>query len=256
MMLSVITPSLNQASFLAGTIRSVLDQSTSFPFELIVVDGGSTDGTVEILRQCTGNIRWITERDSGQSEAVNKGVEMAKGTIIGWLNSDDLYVPGALQKVMDQFILNPDRVWLFGNSMIVNESGQEIRKAITWYKNLKSKRFYPDHLLYENFISQPSVFIRKDAFLQAGGLDTSLHYAMDYDLWLRLTRISNPVVIYEPLSKFRIHKSSKSRKDHRALFREQYRIHKRYDNRYGYLLLHQLHILAICAIYKLINPKT
>jgi len=253
MKLSIITPSFNQAGFIEETIRSVLDQETGMPVEHIVVDGGSDDGTVDILKKYSGKVIWLSEKDEGQSDAVNKGVEMASGNIIGWLNSDDLYLPGSLKKVEDAFNEKPESLWLYGDCRMIDEQGREVRKWITSYKNRLSRSFSYNKLLLENFISQPAVFFRKDAFLSAGKLDLSLGYAMDYDLWIRLSRLGEPAVIHEDLALFRLHSGSKSIRNYQNLFSEQYRVHERYDRNRMLLLKHRFHIAKIMTLYRLMD---
>ena len=161
--ISIITPSFNQAAFLKETINSILSQEVSLEKEHIIVDGGSTDGSLEYLKSLDDRIRWISEPDRGQADAVNKGVRMATGEIIGWLNSDDLYLQGALQAVADHFRDHPECRWAYGRCRIIDSSGKERWKWITRYKNARLKKFTMDKLLRENFISQPAVFFRKES---------------------------------------------------------------------------------------------
>ncbi|NTV84578.1 MAG: glycosyltransferase [Bacteroidales bacterium] len=218
--ISIITPSFNQAAFLKETINSILNQEVSLEKEHIIVDGGSTDGSLEFLQTLDDRIRWISEPDRGQADAVNKGVQMATGEIIGWLNSDDLYLQGALQAVADHFRDHPECRWAYGRCRIIDSSGKERWQWITRYKNARLKKFTMDKLLRENFISQPAVFFRKELFDEAGRLNLDLHYAMDYDLWLRFAKISPAGVIDRDLSSFRRHGSSKS--DYRITLRPSY----------------------------------
>ena len=248
--ISVITPSFNQANFIERTIRSILDQDVNFPLEYIVVDGGSTDGTLDILEKYKNRLNFISEQDEGQSDAVNKGITMASGEIIGWLNSDDVYLPGTLQKVADHFEVNPALQWLYGYCRTIDENDEEIRGWITCYKKNRSRRFNYKRLLTENFISQPAVFFRKDAFLKSGPLDLSQHYAMDFDLWLRLSRLSPPLVLNDYLASFRLHGSSKSTTNFRKLFTEQYQIHRKFDTGKWLLLKHRAKISIILFAYQ------
>jgi glycosyltransferase involved in cell wall biosynthesis len=250
LLISVITPSYNQATYIEETIRSVLSQKVNSGIEYLVMDGGSTDGTLHILDKYSGQLTWVSENDKGQSDALNKGVARAQGEIIGWLNSDDLYLPGALQKVMDYFSAHPDCLWLYGKSRIIDENGVEVRKLLSAYKNLVSSKFFYPLLLLENFISQPSVFFRRSAFEAAGPLELDLPLAMDYDLWLRLGKMGPPGIIHDRLSCFRVHKQAKSTQNIRKQFIEQYRIHKRHDRRRMLLFLHRLNIFrTICGYW-------
>ena len=250
--ISIITPSFNQGAYIERTIRSVLQQEVNFPFEYIIVDGGSTDETPGILKKYSERIQWISEKDRGQSDALNKGISMAKGGIIGYLNSDDIYLQGTLQKVADQFALNPETKWLYGMAGMINDQDAEIRKWISWYKKISSRAFNYRRLLRENYISQPAVFFKKQAFDLVGGFDPGLHYAMDYDLWLRLARVNHPLVIKDDLAAFRMHEQSKSSLNFKNLFTEQYQVHQRYDQNQWLLFKHRLTIRLIQTIYRLL----
>lgn len=253
MKLSIITPSYNQAAFIERSILSILEQSVTVPVEYIVMDGGSTDGTLDILKKFEGRLKWISERDAGQSDALNKGIAMASGDIIGWLNSDDVYLPGTLQKVTDGFESNPGAQWLYGMCRMIDENDREIRSWITRFKKYRSLKFSYTRLLTENFISQPAVFFRRDAFLSAGRLFPDQHYAMDYDLWLRFGKNYPPVVVKDYLSAFRLHGSSKSTTNFRKLFTEQYEIHYKYDRRKLILLRHRVTINTILVAYRILG---
>lgn len=250
--ISIITPSYNQAAFIEETIRTVLGQDVA-GMEYIVVDGGSADETLEILRANEGRLRWVSERDKGLADAVNKGVGMASGELIGWLNSDDLYLPGTLQAVTEYFQAHPECRWLFGKCKIINSTGKERWKWITRYKNLGLKSFSYHKLLRENFISQPAVFFRKDLFEKAGKLDLNLRYAMDYDLWLRFARIAPPGFINRELSAFRRHGRSKSETGFRDQFYEQYEVAKRYGPSLADRLIHRFNISKIILSYRILG---
>ena len=251
--ISIITPSFNQAAFLKETINSILSQEVSLEKEHIIVDGGSTDGSLEYLQTLDDRIRWISEPDRGQADAVNKGVRMATGEIIGWLNSDDLYLPGALQAVADHFKDHPECRWAYGRCRIIDSSGKERWQWITRYKNARLKKFTIDKLLRENFISQPAVFFQKELFDEAGRLNLDLHYAMDYDLWLRFAKISPAGVIDRDLASFRRHGSSKSETGFRAQFFEQYAVARKYDPSLFNRAVHRFNIFKIITSYRLIN---
>jgi glycosyltransferase involved in cell wall biosynthesis len=253
MKISVITPSYNQAAFLAETIKSIASQEVSVETEHIIVDGGSTDGSVELLRSLGDQVIWISEPDLGQADAVNKGIRMATGDIIGWLNSDDLYLPGALQAVSDYFRDHSECSWVYGQCRIINRSGEERWNWITRYKNSRLRKFTYEKLLRENFISQPAVFFRKKLFEKAGGLDLSLRYAMDYDLWLRFGMISPAGVIRKDLASFRRHGSSKSETGYRDQFFEQFAVARRYGPSFFNRALHRFNIFKIITSYRILG---
>jgi glycosyltransferase involved in cell wall biosynthesis len=251
--MSIITPSLNQAPFIERTIRSVLDQQVDFNVEYLVIDGGSKDGTIAILEYYKDKIKWVSEKDKGQSDAVRKGLAMSSGEIIGWLNSDDMYMPGTLQKVYDYFNTHPGCLWLYGRCRIIDENDREIRRWITLYKNFLMRHFSYKRLLIENYISQPSVFIKRSLLEKEGFIDTGLNYTMDYDLWLRLGRAAAPGIIDDYLAYFRVHRQSKSGSGYKVQFREEYRTHKKHHQGKILLFLHGLNILKIISIYWIMN---
>lgn len=251
--ISIITPSFNQVSFLKETVQSIHSQVVDLEIEHIIVDGGSTDGTVEYLQELGDQVIWWSGKDKGQADAVNKGIRMATGEIIGWLNSDDLYLPGSLQAVVDHFGKHPGCRWLYGRCRIIDKSGKERWKWITSYKNARLKKFTYTKLLRENFISQPAVFFRKDLFEEAGPLDLGLHYAMDYDLWLRFGKISPAGVVLKDLSSFRRHGASKSETGYRDQFFEQYAVAKKYGPSLFNRAAHRFNIFKIITSYRIIS---
>jgi glycosyltransferase involved in cell wall biosynthesis len=251
--ISVVTPCFNQAGFIERTLDSVLGQQVEAPVEHIVIDGGSTDGTLDVLKKHAGSIRYISEADHGMQEALNKGFAMATGEIFGWLNSDDTYLPGALQKAATFFELHPDCMWLYGNCRMVDGQDREIRKWITAYKNRLSRNYTFERLLTENFISQPAVFMRRKALETVGPIDPGLPTAMDYDLWLRLAKLGKPGYINDDLACFRVHGQSISSRNYKQQFEEQYQIHARYDQSRMRLLKHRVKITLIVFIYSLME---
>lgn len=253
MKFSVITPSYNQVNFLEETINSIKKQEVNALVEHIIVDGGSTDGSVELLKSLGGQVIWISEPDRGQADAVNKGISMAAGEIIGWLNSDDLYLAGALQAVADYFVDHPECRWVYGRCRIVDSAGKERWTWITRYKNARLRKFTLHKLLRENFISQPAVFFRKDLFEEAGFLNLDLNYAMDYDLWLRFGKIAPAGVIHKNLASFRRHSSSKSETGFREQFFEQYAVARKYGPSLFNRAAHRFNIFKIITSYRVIS---
>ena len=222
--ISVITPSFNQAGFIGRTIESVQSQAgvgTAFELEHIVVDGGSTDGTVEILKGYGAALRWVSEKDEGQADALNKGLAMATGDVIGWVNSDDLYEPGALSAVAEAFEASAQTQWLYGKVKIVDAADREIRRWITAYKNFRMRRYSYSKLLAENWVSQMGVFWRASAGREAGAFRKDLHYCMDYNFWLRLGARWPGVFVDRYLAAFRWYPSSKSGAGFGRQFREE-----------------------------------
>lgn len=200
-LISVVTPCLNSAATLQETLESVRAAGLGDELEHVVVDGGSVDGTVELLRAAPG-VRFISEPDRGLSDAMNKGVAMARGEYVGWMNADDFYLPGALRRVHAALSSRP--LWLTAPCLIVDGSGREIRRGVTAYKRFFLRRYSRRSLLVQNYVPAPATFARRDAILAAGGFDERFKYSMDYDLWLRLARRADPVVLHDPVSAFRM----------------------------------------------------
>ena len=176
--ISLVTPSLNQGRFLRATIESVLTQD--YPgLDYFVQDGGSTDETLEILREYEGRVPFASERDSGQSEAINRGLARARGEIVGYLNSDDLLLPGALRAVGEAFAADPALALVYGRALFVDAEGRPLGRCLT-------QRWEPGRLGDACFVAQPAAFWRRRAGAEVGPFDESLHHAMDYDFWLRI----------------------------------------------------------------------
>lgn len=179
-LISVVTPSYNQGAFIAQAIESVLAQH--YPeFEHIVIDGGSTDGTVEVLRRYP-HLTWISERDSGQASALNRGLRLARGDIIAWLNSDDWYEPEIFPAVAAFFVANPAKQIVMGDCRLVDTADRALGVVVNHERGLRQLRKY---WRARSIPTQPAVFFRRRLLAECGFLDESLHYAMDYDLWLR-----------------------------------------------------------------------
>jgi glycosyltransferase involved in cell wall biosynthesis len=231
MRISIVTPSFNQADYLPRTAQSILSQTGDFDLRWIVVDGGSTDGSIDLLKSIADSrLTWISEPDRGQAHAINKGMKLADGDIVAWLNSDDVYAPGALAAVAEALGRHPAAQWLAGFYEIIGADGAVMRPAVARYKERRLNRYRYRALLRENFVSQPAVFWRRDFAGRLGPLDESLHWTMDYDLWLRMGRECDPLIVPRVLAQFRLHESSKSGKIDRRQFDEQYRVACRYLN--------------------------
>jgi len=202
--ISIITPSFNQGQFIEETIQSVLNQD--YPnLEYIVIDGGSSDNTVEIIRKYSDFITyWISEKDHGQSDAINKGFRISTGEIVAWLNSDDYYCPGTIKKVIDFFKGNPDVAVVYGDFQIFYEKYPSRNRIV------RPGKFNFKKLIKSDFIGQPAAFIRRDALFDVGLLDETLHNSLDYDLFLKLGLKYRFDYIPEILAVFRWHEASKS----------------------------------------------
>ncbi|MEA4906475.1 MAG: glycosyltransferase family 2 protein [Anaerolineaceae bacterium] len=252
--ISIITPSYNQAQFIEATIRSVLDQA--YPcLEYIIVDGGSTDGTLDILRRYEDRIAWTSGRDQGQANAVNIGLRRASGDVVAYLNSDDLYLPGALLAVGRYFARHPDAPCLTGQCRSIDEHGKEIRGLITLYKLLWMVLHSYQALLVLNYISQPATFWKRSILDHIGYLDESLHYTMDYDYWLRMGQEYRFHYIYRHLACFRIHSSSKSGTTAHKQFDEEYVTASKYSHSKWILNAHLVHKSIAAGVYRQLLAK-
>jgi glycosyltransferase involved in cell wall biosynthesis len=216
---SIVTPALNGAATIEQTLASVRDQR-GVEVEHLVVDGGSTDATLEILKAEPG-VRWISEPDRGLSDAMNKGIRMARGDVIGWLNADDVYLPGALERVREAMGARPNARWLTGRCIVIDGDGAEIRRPITAYKSALMRRYRFGLHLTHNFVCSPATFVRRAAFDEVGFFDERFRYSMDYDVWLRLGRRQPPVVLEDPpLAAFRMIEGSLSMSGFERQFKE------------------------------------
>ena len=253
--ITVITPSFNQGQYIEQTIRSVLDQG--YPFlEYLVLDGGSTDQTPEILRRYQGRLTFISESDRGQTHAINKGLAMATGDILCYLNSDDQLAPKALEKVGSFFLNHPECAWLTGRARIIDGDGREILKLITCYKNTWLLIHSPSVFAVLNYVSQPSTFWRRSLTDRIGIFDESLHYAMDYDYWLRLMQVEKLWVLQDYLALYRVHAESKGSTGAALHFSEELQVARRNIPVRGLLGLHAMHNRLILWVYKQIGAKS
>jgi glycosyltransferase involved in cell wall biosynthesis len=218
---SIVTPSFNQARFLEATIKSVLAQD--YPkIEYIVVDGGSEDGSIEIIEQYAGRLAWwVSEPDMGQTDAINKGFERATGEIFAWLNSDDTYEPGAISEAVAFLMENPDVGLVYGDANFIDADGIVIGQFNAQQTSLT--RLQRGGV----YIPQQSAFWRAKLWHEVGPLDPSFYFAMDYDLWVRLARVSE--IRYTPRlwANFRLHGDAKTISADERCWPEMLRVHHR-----------------------------
>lgn len=218
---SIVTPSYNQAQFLEETLRSVLEQDHP-DIEYIVVDGGSTDGSLEILQKYASRLAWwVSEPDRGQTDALNKGFARASGEILAWLNSDDTYQPGAVAEAAAYLQAHPEAGMVYGDANLIDEHGSVLGRFPARQTD------YARLLQGSVHIPQQASFFRADLWRQVGPLDASFYFAMDYDLWVRLAKIS-PLVYHPRLwANFRLHGQTKTLSSDDRCYPEMLRVYRR-----------------------------
>lgn len=220
-LISIVTPSFNQARFLEATIQSVLGQE--YPrLEYMIVDGGSTDGSLEVIKKYAGRLAWwVSEKDQGQTDAINKGFARARGEIFAWLNSDDTYEPGALHAAADYLGTHPAVGLVYGDANFIDESGRVIGRFAAAQTDLRRLRRGYVH------IPQQAAFFRGDLWRSLGPLDPSFYFAMDYDLWVRLAGRSQIRYVQQTWANFRLHSAGKTLAADERCWPEMLRVHYR-----------------------------
>jgi glycosyltransferase involved in cell wall biosynthesis len=248
----IVTPSLNQGAFLRETIESVLEQQ--YPdLEYWVIDGGSTDGTPEILKGYGTRINWISEKDEGQAQALNKGLTKISTDIVAFINSDDVYLPGTLRSVVRYFRSHPEAMWLTGDYFIVDSAGSRVQSYVVGYKRVLRRHPSFRRLAIANYIAQPSTFWRRRLLDEIGLFDESLRYCFDYDFWMRAI-LKYPLHVFPTgLSLFRIHGASKGGSQYLQQFAEEHQVLRRYTRSRMLLGLHRLHAMLIVMAYRTVK---
>src|SRR5215216_964493 len=241
-LVSIVTPSFNQARYLEATIQSVLSQD--YPsIEYMVVDGGSNDGTVDIIKKYESKLAWwVSENDKGQTDAINKGFARANGEILAWLNSDDTYEPDAVSAAVKYLQQHTKVGMVYGNCNFINETGRVIGKfgsAQTSYRLLRQGYSH---------IPQQTMFFRSSLWKQVGPLDPSFYFAMDYDLWTRMAARSEIKYVPQTWANFRLHTSGKTILADDRCWPEMIRVHYRDGGSFFSV------IVAKYYIRKLVSP--
>ncbi len=235
---SVVTPSFNTGRFIAAAVQSVLAQD--YPqLEYVVMDGGSTDQTLDVLKSLGERVSWISEPDAGQADAINRGFSRTSGEILGWLNSDDTYAPGAIGVAADYFQAHPDVALVYGNADFIDSTGARIGRCAHVEPFSRHRLMH-----YSDFIVQPAAFFRRSAFEAVGGLDASLNWAMDYDLWIKLARRFKVAYLPHVLAQYRWLSDNKSAVGGWARLQEVERVSRRHGIALpAYFRLEQINLL-------------
>lgn len=238
-LVSIITPSYNQAAFLEHTLQSVLRQEgvrlvtagdltidlkeqgsnlAEIYLEYFVIDGESTDGSLSLIEQISDRLAgWVSEKDRGQAEAINKGFRLARGEIVAWLNSDDLFLPGAVQKAVEVLQAQPDLGMIYGDALTIDADGRPMNGLSFGDWGLRE-------LMGFRMICQPAVFMRREVLEQAGYLDESYHFMLDHHLWIRMARLAPIQHVSEVLAAARHHPQAKNVRQAAAFSAETQRV--------------------------------
>jgi glycosyltransferase involved in cell wall biosynthesis len=233
--ITVVTPSYNQAGFLDQTIRSVLSQR-GHAHEYFVVDGGSTDGSVEVIRRYEGRIDWwVSEKDRGQADAIAKGFGRASGDVLGWLNSDDVYLPGALEAVGRAFDAHPEWDALTAYHVRVDAQSRVVSAHRIPRQSVGRARWgvHP--------VNQQTCFFRRSLYERVGGIDLSLHCVLDTELWLRMFDTgARWGLVPTYLAAFRVHATAKGSSWQELYAKEEQMLRERYARYCGKTAKHYL----------------
>ena len=242
--ISIVIPSYNKVEYIQETLESIVSQK--YPnLEIIIQDGGSTDGTLEIIKKYAKKypkiISWISKKDKGQVDAINKGLKKAKGDILAFINADDIYEKRVLEIVGKYFNKHSNALWLAGKGGVIDENGKEVTSQVTAYKNWLLKINSYKFLLVVNYLVQPSVFLSKEAYKKYGPFTGTSKFVMEYELWLNLGRVSMPIVLDKNLSYFRLSGENISSTSFKNTLEKDFEIVKKFTNNFLILMIHKLH---------------
>ena len=242
-LVSIITPSYNQAIFLERTILSVLNQT--YPeIEYFIVDGGSQDDSVNVIHKYQDKLKgWVSEKDQGQTNAINKGFAMANGDILAWINSDDTYEPDAIKLAVEYLDTHPEVGLVYGDTKFINEKDEMIGTfpaAITNYAKLRQGYVH---------IPQQAAFFRASLWKQVAPLDHSFYFAMDYDLWVRLAKLSGIAYIHRHMANFRLHGEAKTIHSDDRCWPEMLKVHYRDGGSFFSLIVLKYYLRIIAGPY-------
>jgi glycosyltransferase involved in cell wall biosynthesis len=239
--ISVIIPSYNAAPFLREALTSVLNQVPR-PHEVLVQDGGSTDGTLEVLHSVSDDVAWVSSPDHGQADALNKALARATGDVILWLNADDVLLPGAIAAALAAFASDPRLAFAYGDFDIIDSAGSLVRRyqsALYSWERVYARGCY---------IFSGSVFIRRVSLTNIGGYDAELRACMDFDLLLRLNTVGRSTHLRRTIAQLRMHSGNKSSSIMPVFLGEGFRVRLRFARRSPRLLLIALRAAALSAV--------
>lgn len=245
--ISIVIPSFNKGSYIDQTLHSIFSQK--YPnLEVIIQDGGSTDETLVVIKKFAKKyptiINWISKKDKGQLDAINRGLRKATGQILTFINADDVYMPGALMGVGKQFLEYPESLWMTGYGNVIDPAGNVVAPLVTKYKNLLIDRNNYQLLLTVNYITQTATFISKKAYLKYGPFMGNKRYVMEYDLWLKLGKVQMPRVLKRNLASFRLAPEAISLSTFQEILKIDQKIAQKYTKNELILFLHTLNNLG------------
>jgi glycosyltransferase involved in cell wall biosynthesis len=224
-LVSIVTPSYNSARFMERTIESVLSQD--YPsIEYLVMDGGSTDESLTILERYQGRLQYFSAKDKGPADAVHQGFARSNGAILGWLNSDDEYAPGAVTAAVRELMEHPEAGVVYGEGVWIDEDGREIGRYPTTSP-------YRDGMFEQECgICQPAAFLRREAFFESGGMKTDQNSCWDYDLWIRISRRHRFLAVPRLMARSRMHRNTITLAGRRLVFEQNIALLRR---EFGYV---------------------
>lgn len=245
--ISIIIPSFNAEQYIAETLDSILVQKY-LNLEVIVEDGGSSDGTIKILKKYSkifkSTLRWETKKDKGQVYAINSGLKKATGEIVAFINSDDVYEKGAFRRVASIYKNSPNTLWFAGRGRVIDKNGNEVSPYVTLYKNLLLRLNSYNMLLTVNYLMQPSIFLTRESVKKIKQFSSVDGIVMEYESWLQLGKISMPFVLDEYLSSFRMSGSNFSSTQTKKLLDRDEEVVKKYTKNIFIMVLHKLNNLG------------
>ena len=254
--ISIIIPSYNKVKYIESTLKSIVKQGYK-NFEMIIQDGASTDGTLEIIKKYATKykafIRYESKKDKGQLDAINKGIKKATGDIITFINADDEYTLGCFETVVGYYLENPGALWFAGKGIVIDENGRDMAKMVSRYKSTLLLINKYNLLLTTNYMMQPSVFLTKKAFKKYGLFRGTKFAVMEYRLWLDIGKDGMPVVINRSLSRFRLENDTKTNKNSETLLFDDEKIVEEFTSNKLLLLLHKLNNFGRKKVLKILK---